>query len=138
VAGLAALAIGLLLYQWRSKTRKVSEEPLTVLNEARAYLIVHYGQNTRFLIKKSPVRIGRSPNNDLMLNDNSVSRHHAEITRNRDGVFSIKDLDSLNGVFVNDKRVKSAVLSEGCEIDIGDVRVTFTQHEFHPLPRVPK
>jgi len=45
--------------------------------------------------------------------------------RNPDGTFAIKDLDSLNGLFVSDKKVRRSMLSDGYEIDIGEVRFTF-------------
>ena len=74
----------------------------------------------------TPWRIGRGKDNELVLRDNSVSRHHAEIVRDDGGRFAIKDLDSLNGVFVDNKKVQWTSLSDGAQIDIGDLRLTFS------------
>ena len=101
-----------------------ADEPDT-LSVPRAYLVRKNDAGTRCVITASPWRIGRGKNNEMVIPDSSVSRHHAEIMRNPDGTFAIKDLDSLNGLFVSDKKVRRSMLSDGCEIDIGDVRFTF-------------
>jgi len=80
----------------------------------------------RHAIGRTPWRIGRGRNNDLVLDDHSVSRLHAEIRRNEDGQLTLNDLESLNGVFVNDNRIDAIQLREGDAIDIGDVRLQFT------------
>ena len=68
--------------------------------------------------------IGRSPECDVFLDDVTVSRRHAELTR--DGkVFTIRDLGSLNGTFVNKKRIESAELEDDDEVQIGKYRLTF-------------
>ncbi len=77
-------------------------------------------------ITATSMRIGRHLDNDLCLDDPSVSRHHAEVHRRRDGSFTITDLDSLNGVYVKDKQVKNASLGEGDAVEVGDVRLRFT------------
>jgi pSer/pThr/pTyr-binding forkhead associated (FHA) protein len=46
--------------------------------------------------------------NDLVVDDTSVSRHHAEIRRRRDGSFEVLDLNSMNGVFVNGKKIRES------------------------------
>jgi pSer/pThr/pTyr-binding forkhead associated (FHA) protein len=68
--------------------------------------------------------IGRSPECDVFLDDVTVSRRHAELTR--DGkVFTIRDLGSLNGTFVNRRRIESSVLEDDDEVQIGKYRMTF-------------
>ena len=68
--------------------------------------------------------IGRSPECDVFLDDVTVSRQHAELTR--DGkVFTIRDLGSLNGTFVNKRRIESSVLEDDDEVQIGKYRMTF-------------
>ena len=68
--------------------------------------------------------IGRSPECDIFLDDVTVSRRHAELTR--DGkVFTIRDLGSLNGTFVNRRRIESSVLEDDDEVQIGKYRMTF-------------
>jgi hypothetical protein len=83
-------------------------------------------QGQRFALTGPTVRIGRRRDNEVVLDDSSVSRHHAEIHRGRDGSVTLVDLDSLNGVFVNQRQIKRAVLSEGDAVEIGDVRLLFT------------
>jgi pSer/pThr/pTyr-binding forkhead associated (FHA) protein len=72
------------------------------------------------------LRIGRSPAADIVLDDASVSRRHAVIVH-RSGRTMILDDRSLNGVFVNGRRVPEAVLADGDGIAIG--RVTARYHE---------
>jgi cytochrome P450/NADPH-cytochrome P450 reductase len=64
------------------------------------------------------LRIGRTPDNDIVVPDPGVSRHHAEL-RSVAGAYRIVDLDSSNGTFVNGQRVTAAPLSEGDIVGIG-------------------
>jgi hypothetical protein len=68
--------------------------------------------------------IGRSPDCGIFLDDVTVSRKHAVLVQ-RDGGFFIEDQGSLNGTFVNRKRVESAQLDDGDEVQIGKYRMTF-------------
>ena len=70
--------------------------------------------------------IGRSPECDIFLDDVTVSRRHAEITREGD-TFTIRDLGSLNGTYVNRQRIESTVLEDDDEVQIGKYRLTFLQ-----------
>jgi pSer/pThr/pTyr-binding forkhead associated (FHA) protein len=69
-------------------------------------------------------RIGRSPDCEIFLDDVTVSRHHAVLVA-RDGGFVVEDQGSLNGTFVNRKRIETASLAEGDELQIGKYRMTF-------------
>jgi ribosomal protein L40E len=71
--------------------------------------------------------IGRSPDCGIFLDDVTVSRKHAEL-HEREGRWLIEDGGSLNGTFVNRKRVESAELEDGDEIQIGKYRLTFLLH----------
>jgi hypothetical protein len=68
--------------------------------------------------------IGRSPDCGIFLDDVTVSRKHAVLVQ-RDGRWLIEDQGSLNGTFVNRKRVESAALDDGDEVQIGKYRLTF-------------
>ena len=68
--------------------------------------------------------IGRSPDCGIFLDDVTVSRRHA-VLRLRDNSVFIEDQGSLNGTFVNRKRVESAQLDDGDEVQIGKYRMTF-------------
>jgi hypothetical protein len=69
-------------------------------------------------------RIGRSPDCDVFLDDVTVSRNHAVLVA-RDGSFAVEDQGSLNGTFVNRRRIDSAPLENGDELQIGKYRLTF-------------
>ncbi len=68
--------------------------------------------------------IGRSPECHVFLDDVTVSRRHAEIVH-EDDRYVIRDLGSLNGTFVNRRRIESAELSADDEVQIGKYRMTF-------------
>ncbi len=68
--------------------------------------------------------IGRSPDCDVFLDDVTVSRKHAEIRRDGER-FTIEDLGSLNGTFVNRRRIETAELEDDDEVQIGKYRLTF-------------
>jgi hypothetical protein len=68
--------------------------------------------------------IGRSPECDIFLDDVTVSRRHAELVKEGD-TFTIRDLGSLNGTYVNRRRIESTVLEDDDELQIGKYRLTF-------------
>ena len=70
--------------------------------------------------------IGRSPECDVFLDDVTVSRRHAELLGEGE-TFSIRDLGSPNGTYVNRKRIESVVLEDDDEVQIGKYRLTFLQ-----------
>jgi ABC transport system ATP-binding/permease protein len=74
---------------------------------------------SRMPLPVKALRIGRTPENDLVLPDLDVSRHHAELRKSPTGPYEIVDLGSHNGTFVNGRRVSSAVISEDDIVSIG-------------------
>lgn len=68
--------------------------------------------------------IGRSPECDVFLDDVTVSRRHAELVRSGEA-FVIRDLGSLNGTFVNRRRIESTELEDDDELQIGKYRLVF-------------
>ena len=68
--------------------------------------------------------IGRSPECDVFLDDVTVSRRHAELVREGE-TFTIRDLGSLNGTFVNRNRIESVDLTADDEVQVGKYRMTF-------------
>jgi len=80
-----------------------------------------------FTPQRDRTTIGRSPDCGVFLDDVTVSRRHAALVE-RDGRWHIDDLGSLNGTFVNRRRVDSAALEDGDEIQIGKYRLTFLLH----------
>ena len=69
-------------------------------------------------------RIGRSPECEIFLDDVTVSRNHAVLIA-RSGGYVVEDLGSLNGTFVNRRRIDTAMLQGGDELQIGKYRMTF-------------
>ncbi len=63
--------------------------------------------------------IGKADDAEIRLTDSGVSRRHAKIVCASDGQFSIVDLESTNGTFVDGNRVEVAVLQEGARINVG-------------------
>jgi pSer/pThr/pTyr-binding forkhead associated (FHA) protein len=94
-----------------------------------AALVVRSGggrSGETFLPQGERTTIGRSPDCPIFLDDVTVSRRHAVLVE-QDGRWSIEDQGSLNGTFINRRRVEAADLSDGDEIQIGKYRLTFLQ-----------
>jgi FHA domain-containing protein/von Willebrand factor type A domain-containing protein len=91
-----------------------------------AYLVSQEENSIRYPILSTTWRIGRSQDNELTLDDNSVSRLHAEIHRDNNGDFFIMDMKSLNGVYVNEEQVLNQKIQEGDILEIGDIYLRFT------------
>ncbi|GAC1703188.1 MAG: hypothetical protein NVS9B4_10540 [Candidatus Acidiferrum sp.] len=75
-------------------------------------------QGTVHALKKPRAVIGRQ-GSDVPLNDPEISRHHC-LVEVRDTFVNLKDLDSTNGTFFEDERVRAAVLMDGTEFRIGE------------------
>ena len=97
-----------------------------------ALLIVRRGPNagSRFLLDKDRTSAGRHPESDIFLDDVTVSRRHAEFTRHGT-TFSVRDVGSLNGTYVNRERIDEAALSGGDEVQIGKFRIVFLVNPQH-------
>jgi pSer/pThr/pTyr-binding forkhead associated (FHA) protein len=75
------------------------------------------GVGARFLLDAAVTKIGRDASNDIQLDDITVSRSHAMITK-KDG-YTIKDLGSLNGTYLNAIAVRESKVNASDEIQIG-------------------
>lgn len=74
------------------------------------------------------IRIGRAPDNDIVIDHKSCSRYHAMITIEHERIV-IEDLKSRNGVFVNGSQIKRSELRENQEVRVGDVMGVFFQRK---------
>jgi pSer/pThr/pTyr-binding forkhead associated (FHA) protein len=80
-----------------------------------------------------PVSIGRSPDNDLPVDNLAVSNHHARVYFEA-GRLVVEDLDSLNGTFVNDLRIERATLHDGDSIHVGKHHIKVDASGDAPVP----
>jgi pSer/pThr/pTyr-binding forkhead associated (FHA) protein len=111
-----------------------AEERVALVADARAqiaepgqYLAWHDGSRVRLsALDREWTRVGRSLAADVRFDDPTVSRRHALIVRQPDGVRVLDDR-SLNGVFVNGERVEWRVLTDGDEIVVGRYRLHFLE-----------
>lgn len=89
-------------------------------------LLVKRGDNAgaTFLLDTDVVRAGRHPDNAIFLDDVTVSRKHAEFRRTN-GAYSVTDVGSLNGTYVNGDLVESKTLTRGDEVQIGKFKLVF-------------
>lgn len=82
------------------------------------------GRRYSLQIKKEKITIGRSPDNNLILSEKSISRHHAEIKKMKDG-YLLTDLGSYNATKVNEKSIQSVLLKHNDKIKIGLTSLIF-------------
>ncbi len=135
------LVAGTVLLLWwhrrrpEASARIVQTPPPTRQDPPYGHLLRQGENSERHAIMAIPWRIGRSSKNHLCLDDPSISRRHAEIRRREDGGIEIVDLESLNGIYINNEKIGRRQLREGDRIEIGDIvfhfHITDTETEGH-------
>ena len=106
------------------------EDATDLLDEVRAEgpaLVVRSGggrTGEHFPLQGERITVGRQPECDIFLDDVTVSRRHA-LLKQVGGDFLIEDQGSLNGTFLNRRRIESAPLADGDEVQIGKYKLTF-------------
>ncbi len=106
------------------------EESAEILDEIKTEgpaLVVRSGggrAGEHFLLEQESTTVGRSPDCDIFLDDVTVSRRHALVKRSNEQ-FIIEDQGSLNGTFLNRRRIESGGLEDGDEVQIGKYKLTF-------------
>jgi len=80
-----------------------------------------------FVIVDDVTTVGRHENSAILLDDVSVSRNHAVFTKTASGRITVRDLNSLNGTYVNGARVDEMALRSADEIQIGKYKLVFWQ-----------
>ena len=104
----------------------VDAAAVDALPPGHALLVVQRGPGagSRFLLDADQVNAGRHPDSHIFLDDVTVSRRHVEITRaGRD--YTVRDVGSLNGTYLNRERVDEAPLRDGDELQIGSFKLVF-------------
>ena len=95
--------------------------------EEGAALVIRSGggrSGESFAIDQDRMSIGRTPDAPVFLDDVTVSRNHALLVRRKDGLY-IDDLGSLNGTYVNRRRIESHKLADGDELQVGKYKLTY-------------
>ena len=99
------------------------------VEDAGAALVIRSGggrAGESFQIPGDRMSIGRTPDAGVFLDDVTVSRNHALLVRRQDGIY-IDDLGSLNGSYVNRRRIESHLLVDGDEIQIGKYKLSYLE-----------
>jgi two-component system cell cycle response regulator len=106
-------------------------EQLRVAVPSRAYVVIVGGMDMGSVIPvdQPKVTLGRAPECTVVLQDESVSRVHAEIVQRENGGAVIRDLGSTNGTFIAGQRIKEAVLNQGDKVLLG--RRTILKYEIY-------
>ena len=104
----------------------VDAAAVDALPAGHALLVVQRGPGagSRFLLDADVVNAGRHPDSEIFLDDVTVSRRHAEFNRT-DGGYTVSDVGSLNGTYVNRDRIDEVLLSGGDEVQIGKFRLVY-------------
>ena len=96
------------------------------------------GDDAKCLLDQVQMRIGRSPDNEIILEDETVSGHHALITirpmvhNENQNEYIIEDLNSTNKTFVNNLQISRHILKEGDIIRVGNTRLKFSTKSYMP------
>jgi pSer/pThr/pTyr-binding forkhead associated (FHA) protein len=99
------------------------------VEQAGAALVIRSGggrAGESFTIDQDRMSIGRTPDASVFLDDVTVSRNHALLVRRQDGYY-IDDLGSLNGTYVNRRRIESHKLADGDEIQVGKYKLSYLE-----------
>jgi pSer/pThr/pTyr-binding forkhead associated (FHA) protein len=104
----------------------VDAAAVDALPTGHALLVVQRGpgSGSRFLLDQDVISAGRHPESEIFLDDVTVSRRHAEFHRQGDS-FTVSDVGSLNGTYVNRDRIDRVRLNDGDEVQIGKFRLVF-------------
>lgn len=99
---------------------------LVSLRRYQLNVIGEGGNRRRFeLGKKKIIKVGKKSDNDIVINDKTVSRNHMEIHLTEDNSYLLRDLNSTNGTMINQIKVKEAFLSPGDLVEIGTTKIEF-------------
>lgn len=79
----------------------------------------------RFALTDAEVTIGRHPDSSIFLDDVTVSRRHATVSRDQAGQYTLHDAGSLNGTYLDGDRIEHALLREGAQVQVGRFRLVF-------------
>lgn len=128
-----ALALGTdttIAFMPEDATSDIGDEELALhigeLAEGTGVLVIKRGPDAgaKYVLDRDLTRVGRHPESDIFLDDITVSRRHAEFSREESG-YEVADVGSLNGTYVNRDRIERVVLTSGDEVQIGKFKLVF-------------
>lgn len=98
----------------------------TTLHLRKCKLVIERGDGTvaEYIFDQPEVSLGAMGDNDLVVDDEAVSRYHCRIYQD-DSAYLVQDLGSTNGTYVNRVRIKEAYLKPGCTVTLGKTDVRF-------------
>jgi hypothetical protein len=108
----------------RKRVERIPDTAFEPLPAAHSNGFLVMADGSSYGIGLRPLSIGRDGDNDIVLNDSSVSRHHARVELSADYA-QIIDQGSANGVYVNGERVQTALITPGARISIGNVPIRY-------------
>jgi pSer/pThr/pTyr-binding forkhead associated (FHA) protein len=88
------------------------------------YLVIH---RQIIPLQKPVTRLGRHLDNDVVFNEEFLSRHHAEVV-NEDGRYVLYDKESTSGTFVNGRKIERCVLNSGDLISLANMNIMFVDN----------
>ena len=113
-----------------SETGEIGELPAESEGERAAMLVIRAGggrAGEAFPLAGERLSVGRRPDSDIFLDDITVSRDHAVVVKRGDHYY-LDDCGSLNGTYVNRRRIDSQRLNDGDELHIGKYKLAFLGH----------
>jgi pSer/pThr/pTyr-binding forkhead associated (FHA) protein len=112
------------------ETGDFEEVPIEVVTAHGAALVIRAGggrAGEAFPLERARLTVGRRPDSDVFLDDVTVSRDHAVVVK-RGEHYYLDDCGSLNGTYVNRRRIESQRLNDGDELQIGKYKLAFLGH----------
>jgi transcriptional regulator with PAS, ATPase and Fis domain len=82
------------------------------------------GRRRERIFDQNVVTIGAMEDNDVVVNEETVSRYHCKVIQDQDG-YILQDQSSTNGTFINRVRIREAYLKSGCTVQVGKVEIKF-------------
>ena len=112
------------------ETGDFEEVPIEAVTARGAALVIRAGggrAGEAFPLERARLTVGRRPDSDVFLDDVTVSRDHAVVVK-RGEHYYLDDCGSLNGTYVNRRRIESQRLNDGDELQIGKYKLAFLGH----------